>query len=928
MATADTEYAMPTTNTPFDSYPNDPGRSQVQQILVYAFDADNNQIPLKTLRITNNTEFTVYPIMRDANEAETTTGKGLYDPYDHVQTEYRGYIGYKGTDGKYYFGLKKRQSITVRVPLVFWNGARIGILTDGQWLTPAAGAPNPYHYDANSQRVIVTAEHADPEDKTPPDPEKDGVVMWYRAEKLAPSLDSPDQLAEWTIRDQKYLSNPAITDKTNKEIPEREKVDLINYDVSYVDNMFLPVAMEALDVPVPAPPEPFNQNRGAYGWIGAINKPEDLRDKIKDFTADKNTLLGKYFGGSGWPTYNISRDRFADYIKIPAGQNVFAQSPLANTPSSYVANTYMLSSGGTDPISISIGGEGKASTGNVITLSSNADITLVKKVQAEFDVIGHKDRALGRNPIEPGTKVRSVHVGTGPTDPSKVYLTKDIVASEEATTFDFVRPKSDYASEAMIKLWYSWAKYYLDQTHSTPEQRLKGGVVRDTATLTFSARITELIEGELIEGMQVTGPGLDNPDATKEQGGVTILAIAADEKSVTLSQLARETHPLSEGRMFTFVKPQPLPVTPARLHDLDFSKDPEEAARVPLEFAKKVYQVMAAMAQIPKNPDPHVTTPHVIELMNNVVGGNMGFIFDTNARRFSDDGLAISAIIRDMIKSVLRGVTDFTKFSEFDGKERIWYPDPRVERGGLKFNVFNLDPFVWFVHVQLGFSGYGFSLDDDTADVGAGGATRLQLTIGGKDHLLNSDEWTIQAPYGPVTGKGNWDSSKTVSFGLGITGATNKTPIVITSSGKQNLANGEKVIISGVEGNTAANGPFTVANSNPATKTFELRDSAGNGDYTGGGKWTRPPLPYISGVDALNVYWKLKGDDRDAGFQGAILSGPGVQGKGSVRLQQLGDDKLGILALNTKLTNPDGSDLPNGEYQWTFDGNVTPKPGS
>ena len=33
MATADTEYAMPTTNTPFDSSPNDPGRSQVQKIL-------------------------------------------------------------------------------------------------------------------------------------------------------------------------------------------------------------------------------------------------------------------------------------------------------------------------------------------------------------------------------------------------------------------------------------------------------------------------------------------------------------------------------------------------------------------------------------------------------------------------------------------------------------------------------------------------------------------------------------------------------------------------------------------------------------------------------------------------------------------------------------------------------------------------------
>jgi hypothetical protein len=53
-----------------------------------------------------------------------------------------------------------------------------------------------------------------------------------------------------------------------------------------------------------------------------------------------------------------------------------------------------------------------------------------------------------------------------------------------------------------------------------------------------------------------------------------------------------------------------------------------------------------------------------------------------------------------------------------------------------------------------------------------------------------------------------------------------------------------------------------------------------------------------------------------------------VQGKGSVRIQQLGDDKLGILALNTKLTNPDGSDFPNGEYLWTFGGTVKSKPDS
>src|SRR5262245_10914118 len=60
------------------------------------------------------------------------------------------------------------------------------------------------------------------------------------------------------------------------------------------------------------------------------------------------------------------------------------------------------------------------------------------------------------------------------------------------------------------------------------------------------------------------------------------------------------------------------------------------------------------------------------------------------------------------------------------------------------------NPFVWFVHVKLGFSGYGFSLDDDTADVGAGGAPKLQLTVTGAGGLNNTNEWTIQAPYGPV----------------------------------------------------------------------------------------------------------------------------------------------------------------------------------
>lgn len=904
---------MPTVNTPFDPNPTNPAVSLVQKLMMYAFDIDGNAIPLKTISIKNNAPFTVYPVMRDGNEAATKTNAavGLYDPYDPVETEYRGYIGYQGTDGQYYFGLQSGQTITVRVPLVFWNGARMGIVTDGQYLVPPTGQPNPLEYDPNAQRVIAAAESTGP---NTPNALTNGVVMWYRAALVAPALDSPDQLLEWTIRDRDYLSNPDINRRTNGEIPDSEKTTLINYDVSYVDNMFLPVAMEALDVPVPAPPVPFNQNRGPYGWIGSIDSPSLLQSQILAFTSPSNSLLGSYFGTNGWPVYNMPPDP-AGERKIPAGQNIFAQSPLAGALSSYdvLNNHFMLSSGGTGPIKVNIGGQGTASSGTVLTLSPNEPLAKILELGPGFTVVGYPP-AGQQNPIQPGTQITQIlHVSTGAGDPSQIELSLPLIATQDGCNFDFFRPVSDYASEAMIRLWYSWAQRYLDLTQSVPSQTVVGAVETNSATLRFASPIAGLVEG-----MRVTGPGLDAPDPTREKGGVIILSIAANQRSVILSQLARENHPLSEGQQYTLVPPQPLPVTPTNLYTFDFSQDPVEAGRDPAEFAKKVYLAMGSMAQIPKNPDPKVVTPHVLELMNNIIGGNMGFIFDTDDRRFSVDGLAISARIRDIIKSILRGVTDFTQYPEFgaDGT-RNWYPAPSAPRGGLTFNAYNLDPFVWFVHVPLGFSGYGFSLDDDTADVGAGEATQLQVTIGGYSGLLNTNEWTIQAVYGPVTGSGVWDPTKTVSFYDVVTNASNTAPIVITAP-KHDLANGETVYIDQVEGNTAANGNWVVANATP--DTFELVGSTGNGDYTSGGRWSRGPLPYISGVDALNVYWKLKGDDRQAGFTGALVSGPGVLAKGTVRVAQLGDNQLGILALNTYLTNSAGGLLPAGTYTWTFSG--------
>jgi hypothetical protein len=66
-----------------------------------------------------------------------------------------------------------------------------------------------------------------------------------------------------------------------------------------------------------------------------------------------------------------------------------------------------------------------------------------------------------------------------------------------------------------------------------------------------------------------------------------------------------------------------------------------------------------------------------------------------------------------------------------------------------------------------------------------------------------------------------------------VAGATDATPIVITTTAAHGLASGTQVTITGVLGNTAANGTFTITVTGP--DAFTLIGSVGNGAYTSGG---------------------------------------------------------------------------------------------
>lgn len=74
------------------------------------------------------------------------------------------------------------------------------------------------------------------------------------------------------------------------------------------------------------------------------------------------------------------------------------------------------------------------------------------------------------------------------------------------------------------------------------------------------------------------------------------------------------------------------------------------------------------------------------------------------------------------------------------------------------------------------------------------------------------------------------------TYGIAISAATNASPISITSA-THGLATGDIVNISGVLGNTAANGKWTV--TVVSATVFTLNGSTGNAAYTSGGRIVR-----------------------------------------------------------------------------------------
>jgi hypothetical protein len=132
--------------------------------------------------------------------------------------------------------------------------------------------------------------------------------------------------------------------------------------------------------------------------------------------------------------------------------------------------------------------------------------------------------------------------------------------------------------------------------------------------------------------------------------------------------------------------------------------------------------------------------------------------------------------------------------------------------------------------IQVSSPGHGLVTGDRIVIAGVTGQTGLNGTW--TVTVLTSDTFSLQGSIGDGTAAspGTWALTRTIS------GASNPAtgPIVITSAGHR-LTDGTRITVTGVAGNTAANGTWTVRVL--SASTFELVGSTANGIYGGGGTW-------------------------------------------------------------------------------------------
>lgn len=249
--------------------------------VVLCKDRANQDMPVqpKTIAIHNNSDVTIYPAIATSMNEVNEWLQGCLRTTDPHPTRfiYKAYVN----EGA---GLPPHSSVELTLPLMhrldaqryitWWNGGRV-ILAD-----KPDRLRNQADKDIKNDGGVSCQGQQD----------TSCALSIYESKEGIPE-NSYAQLSEYTFGDSISEGNPG----ENK--PRWFKPENVGYNISYVDHVYMPVAIGP-------------KNNPYIGFSGSAQSLSVFRQKIDAF------LTGP--AGSGWPLFNL------DGRKLPGGYNIFA----------------------------------------------------------------------------------------------------------------------------------------------------------------------------------------------------------------------------------------------------------------------------------------------------------------------------------------------------------------------------------------------------------------------------------------------------------------------------------------------------------------------------------------------------------------------------------------------------------------------------
>ena len=264
-------------------------------------------VPMKVFRIYNNSLLgPIYPVISTPKQGKDEWMQAVFEvPKAKLKSRlygndnvYRIYIN--PTTG----GIPRGKFVVLKVPLYTQILSTSKGLVPDEFINWWKGGRTSL-YDVKS---AIDRDHRDDE-KNPTTPITGAKLVTCTQGCLEPlaiyhsakdkgdlPANDPAQLTEYTLG--------GINEKTDPIGLDTRKVD---YDISYVDQVYLPVAMEAVD-------------NFFIGWIGTIQNVGDFKGRMQTFLDS-----AKY---PGWPTY--LDNKMQPFLRIPSTATIYASESGAN----------------------------------------------------------------------------------------------------------------------------------------------------------------------------------------------------------------------------------------------------------------------------------------------------------------------------------------------------------------------------------------------------------------------------------------------------------------------------------------------------------------------------------------------------------------------------------------------------------------------